>query len=152
MANQAYKVFIIHAHEISGWKILPRLLHWCSPHLGGMDGDVQSDIATLAFKNWEQLEDFHIKTLRLHQEIIISVETVSPTRLLLQYTKEFPTSDKLKSSISPKMTYLLTFLDNNTKSAVQTGGNINGLYCYLDIIGDPKTLTTSGQRFHCFGC
>ena len=51
MAPQAYKVVSTHAHEISGWKILSRLLHSRDPHIGGMKGDVQSDLATLTFNN-----------------------------------------------------------------------------------------------------
>ena len=46
---------------------------------------------------------------------------------------------------------IITFLDNNVKSAVYKGGNIHGLYCYLYIIGYPTTLTTSGQHSHHFG-
>ena len=86
-ANQAYKVVRNHVHEISGWTILYRLIHSCAPHLGGMNGDVQSDIATLAFNNGEQLEDFHIRIIRLQQEIMIPGEIVSPTSLLFQYMK-----------------------------------------------------------------
>ena len=48
------------------------------------------------------------------------------------------------------MTYLITFLENNGKSAVYTGGYIHGIYHYLEIIGDPTTLTTSGQLSHHF--
>ena len=47
-----------HAHEISGWKILFRLIHARALHLGGMTGDVQSDLATLELKNREKLEYF----------------------------------------------------------------------------------------------
>ena len=78
-----------------------------------MNGDVQSDLATLAFKNGEQLEDFHSRILRLQQEIMLSGEIVSPTRLLLQYMKALTKSEKLKAFIAPKMTDLITFLDNN---------------------------------------
>ena len=46
---------------------------------------------------------------------------------------------------------LVTFLDNNGKYAVYTGVNIHGLYCYLEIIGAPTTLTTSSQCSHNFG-
>ena len=46
MAPQAYKVVSAHAHEISGWTIISRLLYSCAPHLGGMNGDVKSDLAT----------------------------------------------------------------------------------------------------------
>ena len=55
---QAYKIVSTHAHEISGWKILSRLFHSRPSHIGGMNGDFQSDLATLAFKNGEQLEYF----------------------------------------------------------------------------------------------
>ena len=48
------------------------------------------------------------------------------------------------------MTYLITFLDNNTKSVVHTGEDNNGIYSYLEMLGDPTTLTTSGQRSHRF--
>ena len=49
------------------------------------------------------------------------------------------------------MTDLITFVDKNGKSAVYDGGDIHGIYRYLEIIGAPTTLTTSGQRFHHFG-
>ena len=52
-----------------------------------MNGDFQSDLTTLAFKNGEKLEDFYSRILRLQQEIILSGKTVSPTRLLFQYMK-----------------------------------------------------------------
>ena len=87
MATQAYKVVINHAHEISEWTILSRLLHSRAPHLEGTNGDVQSDLSTLAFNNGEQLEDFHSRILRLQQKIILSGEIVSPTRLLFEYMK-----------------------------------------------------------------
>ena len=65
--------------------------------------------------------------------------------------KEFSKSYELKSSIAPKITYLITFLDNNRKSDFYTGGNIHGIYRYLDIIVAPTTLTTSCQLSHHFG-
>ena len=49
------------------WTILPRLLHSRDPHQGGMNGDVQYYLSTLALKNGEQLEDFHSRILRLQQ-------------------------------------------------------------------------------------
>ena len=82
MAPQIYKVVSTHAHEISGWAIISRLLHSLDPNIGGMNGDIQYNIFTLVFNNGEQLEDFHSRTIRLQQEIIISGEIVSPTRLL----------------------------------------------------------------------
>ena len=84
MAPQVYKVVSTHAHEISGWTILFRFHHLHAPHLGGMNGDVQSNLPTLAFNNRGKLEDFHISILRIQQEIMLSGEIVSPTRLLLQ--------------------------------------------------------------------
>ena len=75
-------------------------------------------------------------------------ETVSPTRLLFQHIKAFPKSDNLKASISPKMTDLTKFLDNNGKYAVYTGGDIHGIYWYIEMIVSPTTLTTSGQISH----
>ena len=116
-----------------------------------MNGDLQSDLSTLDFKNGEQLEYFHSKILRLQQEIMLSGEIVSPTRLLFQYMKALTKSEKLRAFIAPKMTDLITFLDNNGKSAVYTGGEIYGIYCYLEMIGDPTTLTNSGHRSHHFG-
>ena len=82
-----------------------------------MNGNVQYDLATLAFRNGEQLEDFHIRILRLKQEIMLYGEIVSPTRLLLQYMKALTKSEKLKSFITPKMIDLITFIDTNGKYA-----------------------------------
>ena len=47
--------------------ILSRLLHVPTPHIGVINSDVQSDLATLSFKNVEQLEDVHSIILRLKQ-------------------------------------------------------------------------------------
>ena len=58
--------------------------------------------------------------------------------------KALPKSDKLKQCIAPNMTDLITFLDNNGKLSIYIGRNIHGLYHYLEIIGSPTTLTTSG--------
>ena len=52
--------------------------------------------------------------------------------------------------IAPKMTDLITFLDNNGKYSIYTGGYIIGIYCYLEMIGYPTILTTSGQCSHHF--
>ena len=46
---------------------------------------------------------------------------------------------------------LVTFLDNNIQSSLYTEGSIHGIYCYLEMIGDPTTLTTSGHISHSFG-
>ena len=75
MSPQAYKVFRNHSHEISVWEILFILLHSRYTRIGGVNGDVHSDLATLMFKNIEQLEDFRSIILRLQQEIMLSGET-----------------------------------------------------------------------------
>ena len=48
------------------------------------------------------------------------------------------------------MRYVNTFLDNNGKSAVYTGGDIHGIYRYLEMIGAPTTFTPSCHRSHHF--
>ena len=102
MALHAYKVVITHAHEISGWKILSRLFHSRAPHIVGMNGYVQSDLSPLAFNNREQLEYFHSRIIITQQEIILSGETASPTRILLQYMKLLSKREILKHSLRPK--------------------------------------------------
>ena len=72
MEPQSHKVFRTHTHEISVWTILSIIIHSRAPHIGGMNGDVQSDISTLVFNNGEQIEDFHSIILRLQQEIMLS--------------------------------------------------------------------------------
>ena len=71
MAPQDYKVVNTHAHEISGWKILSRLLHSHAPHIGGMNGYVQFDLSTLELKITEQLEDFHRIIFIIHHKFIL---------------------------------------------------------------------------------
>ena len=151
MEPQAYKVVNKNAHEISGWRIISRILHSRAPHLGGINGYVQSDLSILEFKNGQQLEYFHIKIIKLQQEIILSGETLSPTRILFHYMKALSKSDKIKSLIAPKMKDIITFLDNNKKLAVYTGVNIHGIYRYLETLGSPNKLTPSGQSSHQFG-
>ena len=65
--------------------------------------------------------------------------------------KALTKSEKLKAFIAPKMTDLITFPDKNGKSAVYEGGDIHGIYRYLEMIGDPTTLNTSGHRSHHLG-
>ena len=64
--------------------------------------------------------------------------------------KSFPNSNKLKASIASNMIYIITFLDNSIKYTIYTGGNMNGIYSYLYIIGSPTALTTSVQIYHHF--
>ena len=115
MSPHSYKVVNTNDHEISGWKILSRPLHLRALHLGGMNGDDQPELYTLTFNNGEQVEFFRSRIIVLQQEIILSGENISPTRLIFQYTKEFSYRDKIKVFIAPKMTDLITFLDNNIK-------------------------------------
>ena len=110
-----------------------------------MNGGVMSDLATLEFKKVEQLEYFRSRVISLQQEVILSGETVSPERLLFHYMKSLSKSDKLKSFIAPNMIDLITILDKNEKSDVYSGGDITGLYRYLEMIVSPTILTTSGQ-------
>ena len=65
--------------------------------------------------------------------------------------KAFSKSDRLKAFIAPKMKDLIPFLDNNGKSSIYTGGKIHGIYRYLEMIGAPTILMTSGQRSNNFG-
>ena len=64
--------------------------------------------------------------------------------------KALTNSDKLKAFIASKMIDIITFLDKNVKSAVCTGGDIHGIYCYIKIIGAQTTFATSDQRSHHF--
>ena len=138
MAPQVYKVVSTHAHKISYWTILSRLIHSGDPQLEGINGDAQSDLAILDFKNREQIEDFCGSILRLKQEVMLSVDIVSSTRLIFQRMKTLSKIDKLRAFIDPNMIDITTLLDNNGKSAVYTGGDINGIYSYLEIIGSPN--------------
>ena len=58
-------------------------------HIVNIDGDVQSELVTLSFKQGENLKI-------LQKERNIYGETVSPKRLILQYIKSLSNSDKLK--------------------------------------------------------
>ena len=115
-----------------------------------MNGDFKYYIDNLDFNNREKLEAFYSRILRLQQEIMLTGEIVSPTGILFQYTKEFSKSDKLIALITPKMTYLITLLEKNRKYAIYTGGDIHGIYRYLEMIGVTKTLAALCQRYHSF--
>ena len=65
--------------------------------------------------------------------------------------KELPKSEKLKLFIAPKITYLITFLDNNGNASIYKGRNIHYLLRYPEIIGYPNNLNSSSRRYHCFG-
>ena len=51
MAPQAYKVVNTHSHKISVFTIISIILHSRAPHFRGENGDVKSDLSTLAFNN-----------------------------------------------------------------------------------------------------
>ena len=51
ISSKAYKVVSPHAHEMSGWKKLSRLIHSRSPHIEGINGDAKSDLFILVLKN-----------------------------------------------------------------------------------------------------
>ena len=65
--------------------------------------------------------------------------------------KALSKSDKLKASIAPNIVDLIIFLDNNIKYDFYKEGNIYLIYRYLEMIGTPTILTTSGQPSHNFG-
>ena len=83
--------------------------------------------------------------------MMLSGEIVSPTRLLFWYMKALKKSEKIKAFIAPKMKDPITFLEKNRKSAVYEGGDIHGIYRYIEMIGAPTTLITSGNCSHHFG-
>ena len=51
-------------------------------HLGEINGDLQSDLFNMSFKNGEKIGYFQSIILRLQQYINLSGETISPKRLL----------------------------------------------------------------------
>ena len=124
MSYQAYKVFTTHAHEILWRKIISILLLARDPNLGDTNGDVQSDLSSLAFNNRWQLEDFHRRIIRLQQEINLPGETDSPTRLLLQHMKVLSKKNEFTAFLATKMTYLNIFLDRNGKPSIYAGKNL----------------------------
>ena len=65
MEPNACKVVNTHDNEISGCTIQYRILYSSTPHPEGMNGDAQSDLTTLEFKNREQFEYFYSIILRL---------------------------------------------------------------------------------------
>ena len=58
---------------------------------------------------------------------------------------QFSNIDKIRAFVAPNMTYLVTFLDNDGKPAVCTGGYICGIYSYMEMIGAPTKFTHSVQ-------
>ena len=69
MAPQAYKVVRTYAHEISGWKILSRILYLRTSHIGGINGDIKYGLDTLEFKNGEKIEDFHSRISEFNRKL-----------------------------------------------------------------------------------
>ena len=60
--------------------------------------------------------------------------------------KALKKSEKLKAFMATKMTDLINFIDTIGKYTVYDGGDIHGIYRYLETIGAPTTLTTSSHR------
>ena len=56
--------------------VLSIIKHTQAPNIGGVNGDVQSNLATLAFKFGEQLENFIITILIFQQETNIYGELI----------------------------------------------------------------------------
>ena len=101
MATQDYKGVNNHANEISGCTIISRLLYARAPHIGGMNGDIQSDLATLVFKNGEQLEDFHRIMIRLQQKMILSGELYILKDFSSSTRRNFKREKRSKHSLYP---------------------------------------------------
>ena len=141
ISPQAYKVVSTDAHEISGWTIISRLLHSRATHLGGMNGDVKYYLSRLEFKNGENLKIFMALFSDLNKKLC-SLEKFS---LLLDFysstwrhfqrviKKIFHCSQDYRSHHIPR---------KRRKSAVYTGGDINGIYRYIEMIGSPTTFIT----------
>ena len=64
--------------------------------------------------------------------------------------KELSKCDKINATIAPKMIYLIAFFHKNVKSDICTGGDIYGLYCYIETIEYPTNLTYLSQQYHNF--
>ena len=65
----------------------------------------------------------------------LSVETVSSTILLFNYTKPFPNHDKLKVSIAPNMIYLIISLkkkENRLSTQEWVSMDYIVIYKYID--------------------
>ena len=74
MAHQGYKDVNAHAHEISGSKILPRLLHARAPYFVGINGYVQSDLSTQELNNKGNNLNIFIKGLYYFNSKLTSVK------------------------------------------------------------------------------
>ena len=64
--------------------------------------------------------------------------------------KALTKSERLKLFIASKMKNLITFIIKNGKSDDYDEEDIHGIYRYLEMIGTPTALTTSGHRSHTF--
>ena len=69
-----------------------------------MNDYVHYELYTPELIKVEQPEVFHSRILRLQQQISLYGETISSTRLYLQYIKTYSNSDNLKEFVAPKMT------------------------------------------------
>ena len=57
MNTWVYKLITAHDHEVLLCIILSRILHAREPHIGGRNGGVKSDLATLDFKQGNNLKN-----------------------------------------------------------------------------------------------
>ena len=115
MEPQAYKVVNTHAHDISGCKIISRLIYARTTNIVGMNGGDQSDLSPLVFNNGEQHKDFHIIILRLQQKLS-SLEKLSLLQYLSSVTwRNCQRAIKSKHSLRPRWkisSYSLTTTEN----------------------------------------
>ena len=65
--------------EISVWNILSRLLHALAPHLGGMNGDIKYELATLEFNKAKKIEGFNSSIIIIQQLVSWIATTVTST-------------------------------------------------------------------------
>ena len=94
--------------------------------------------------------NFFIAKLSESNRKLSSLEKISPLPELsssaLSYCQRV-----INSEILLRQDYISRHLPlKQRKSAVYTGWDIHGMYRYLNMIGAPTTLTTSGQRSHRF--
>ena len=59
--------------------------------------------------------------------------------------------DLLKALVTPNVTDIIIYIENHGKEVHYVGSDIHYIYCYLDMIGAPTTLTCSDQNSNSFG-
>ena len=151
ISSQAYKIVSTNYHEISGWKIISRLIHWCAPHLGEMNNYVQSDLFIL------ELKKRRTTWMILYQNSQTSTGNYTLCRNYISYKTYILVHEGMVKEIQNQRIYFNQDERSHhipwqqQKTDLYTGVNIHGLYHYLEIIGSPMTLNTSGQCSCNFG-